>query len=194
MKTFTTERIEAELGHRFGAEAFRPRGDIDRPFTPAELRDFAREPFVHLGNHTANHAILTNYAPDQARRQIEAAQESLAEMTGVRPTSIAYPNGAFSRPIVEACDDLGLRVGFTVRPVKNALIGVGGIADGGLPANLRLGRFMLEGDSSFATQCRTYRSDFLLYSVLRGGLPAALPRPVVRHELSRTNSLGRTNE
>ena len=69
MKTKTTEQIESELTRRFGADAFQPRGEIDRPFTPPELRDFACEPYVHLGNHTANHAILTNYAPDQARAQ-----------------------------------------------------------------------------------------------------------------------------
>src|SRR5205823_4955205 len=108
MKTRTTEQIEAELTHRFGADAFRPRGAIDRPFTPAELRDFAREPLVHLGNHTANHAILTNYPLEQARAQVLAAQESLAEMTGERPSAIAYPNGAFNTAIVQACDDLGL--------------------------------------------------------------------------------------
>ena len=95
LKRKTTEEIEAELKHRFGADAFQPRGELDRPFTPAELRDFAREPHVHLGNHTANHAILTNYTPDEARSQIRAAQDSLAEMTGVRPTAIAYPNGSF---------------------------------------------------------------------------------------------------
>src|SRR6185437_1261239 len=40
MKRKTTEQIEEELMRRFGDDAFRPRGDIDRPFTPAELREF----------------------------------------------------------------------------------------------------------------------------------------------------------
>ena len=76
LKSQTTEWIEAELKVRFGADAFQPRGDVDRPFTPAELREFALLPHVHLGNHTANHAILTNYPPDEIRSQILRAQEA----------------------------------------------------------------------------------------------------------------------
>jgi peptidoglycan/xylan/chitin deacetylase (PgdA/CDA1 family) len=166
MKTRTTEQIEAELTRQFGAEALRPRGDIDRPFTPGELREFAREPFVHLGNHTANHAILTNYAPDEARAQIRAAQDALAEMTGIRPRAIAYPNGAFSASVVEACGDLGLTIGFTVRPIKNALPESAGRPPG---PSLSLGRFMLEGTLPLESQCRTYRSDLLLYALCRAG-------------------------
>jgi peptidoglycan/xylan/chitin deacetylase (PgdA/CDA1 family) len=182
MKTKTTEEIESELKHRFGGDAFRPRGAIDRPFTPAELRDFAREPYVQLGNHTANHAILTNYTPDQARAQIRAAQDSLAEMTGLRPCAIAYPNGAYSRSIVQACVDLGLMIGFTVRPVKNSLR-----ADARSPSGLRLGRFTLEGEFPLETQCRTYRSDVLLYALFRAGYLRLFRgrRQEIRHVLSR---------
>ena len=36
MKSKTTHQIEAELRAEFGADAFIPRSDIDRPFTPAE--------------------------------------------------------------------------------------------------------------------------------------------------------------
>ncbi|MDR3632793.1 MAG: polysaccharide deacetylase family protein [Isosphaeraceae bacterium] len=121
LKSLTTEQIEAELVARFGADALKPRGDIDRPFTPDELRAFARHPLVHLGNHTANHAILTNYSAEDAHAQILRAQEALEEMTGARPRTIAFPNGARSGPVVQTCAELGLRVGFTIRPAKNAL-------------------------------------------------------------------------
>ena len=74
LKGMRTEEIEAMLVARFGAGALTPRGDVDRPFTPAELRDFAACPYVHLGNHTANHAILTNYTPEEVREQVAGAQ------------------------------------------------------------------------------------------------------------------------
>jgi len=164
LKSRTTEWIEAELKARFGADAFRPRGDIDRPFTPAELRELARLPHVHLGNHTANHAILTNYPPDEIRSQILRAQEALTAMTGVCPKMIAYPNGARSEQIERICGELGLKVGFTVRPAKNALP----IARHP-PALLRLGRFALYGEIPIEAQCRMYRSDLLLYGLLRSG-------------------------
>jgi peptidoglycan/xylan/chitin deacetylase (PgdA/CDA1 family) len=164
LKSKRTEQIEAELTARFGPRAFEPRGDVDRPFSPSELRAFARSPYVHLGNHTANHAILTNYSPEQVRAQILGAQEALREMTGVRPGAIAYPNGAYSGRILEACGDIGLKVGFTVRPEKNPLP-----LDARSPGLLQLGRFALEGDGLIEAQCRTYRSDLLLYGLFRDG-------------------------
>lgn len=166
LKSKRTEQIEAELTERFGPSAFQPRGDIDRPFTPAELREFARHNFVHLGNHTANHAILTNYTTEQVRSQIVRAQEELREMTGITPSVIAYPNGALSRSIVQTCVESGLKVGFTVRPKKNALP-----LDPCSPSLLRLGRFApeVEGDAPIEVQCRTYRSDLLLYGLFREG-------------------------
>ena len=164
MKSMETEKIEKELTARFGPKAFTPRSDIDRPFTPNELREFAGNPHVHLGNHTANHAILTNYDGRHVRQQIQDAQDSLQEMTGKTPTAIAYPNGAHNDDIVKASGELGLKVGFTVRPEKHALP----LAADGTDL-LRLGRFCPHNDNSMVSQCRTYRSDFLLYGKLRGG-------------------------
>ena len=162
LKSKTSEQIEVELRAEFGDDAFIPRGDIDRPFTPAELRDFARAPYVYLGNHTANHAILTNYTPDEVRAQIRMAQESLTELTGVCPRAIAYPNGAYSDAIVRTCRDLGLELGFTIAPVKNRVP-----LDHNSPNAFRLGRFALHGEIPIEIQCRTCRSDLLLYSTFR---------------------------
>jgi peptidoglycan/xylan/chitin deacetylase (PgdA/CDA1 family) len=161
LKSLRTEEIESRLVDRFGPNTLNPRGDIDRPFTPTELRQFAANPYVHLGNHTANHAILTNYTADEIRAQIKRGQESLSEMAGVTPIAIAYPNGAHTNQIVDICSDLGLKLGFTVRPHKTPL-----------PLNgdlLRIGRFCPHAEASMESQCRTYRSDFLLYGKFRAG-------------------------
>ena len=162
MKSMRTEQIEAELISRFGPRALVPQSDIDRPFTPRELREFANHPRVRLGNHTANHAILTNYSADEVRRQISGAQEALQSMTGVTPTSIAYPNGAYDENIIGVCRSMGLQVGFNVRPAKNLLPPHD--ASTGL---LRLNRFCPAGDVQMDSQCRTYRSDLLLYGLFR---------------------------
>ena len=164
MKSMRTEQIESELKAKFGDQAFQPRGDIDRPFTPTELREFSSNKWVHLGNHTANHAILTNYTLDEVSRQVQGAQDSLQEMTGKTPIAIAYPNGANNPQIVQACREIGLKVGFTVRPAKNI------IPLGEKSSDLmRLHRFCPTADGPIVSQCRTYRSDFLLYGMLRGG-------------------------
>lgn len=164
MKALTTEQIEQALIDRFGPDVLRPRGDIDRPFTPDELRDFAQCPFVSLGNHTANHAILTNYLADAMREQLQGCQAALREMTGTTPVAIAYPNGANDAGVVQASRDAGLRLGFTIRPQKTALPLD---ADGDGP--LRIGRFCPHGEGPMLTQCRTYRSDVLLYGLFRDG-------------------------
>ena len=164
LKSLRTEEIERQLTGRFGAAAFVPRGDIDRPFTPDELREFARSPLVHLGNHTAHHAILTNYEPHEMRDQLRRAQVALREITGTEPLAVAYPNGAHDDEVIDACRDVGLKLGATTRPAKNDLP---------LERNsrelLRLGRFSTHGAGRILSQCQTYRSDLLLYGWFRDG-------------------------
>jgi peptidoglycan/xylan/chitin deacetylase (PgdA/CDA1 family) len=159
LKSLRTEDIEAKLLEQFGPQALTPRSDIDRPFTADELSAFARHPLVHIGNHTANHAILTNYTPDEIRAQLQGAQEALTEMTGVSPIAVAYPNGGHDDTVVRIAREVGLKVGVTVRPSKNPLR-----TDTDL---LRLGRFCPDGPMPIRTQCRTFRSDVLLYGLFR---------------------------
>lgn len=159
LKSLRTETIEAQLLERFGPDALTPRTDIDRPFTTDELAAFSRHPLVHLGNHTANHAILTNYTPAEVRAQLQDAQRALIEITGITPVSIAYPNGGHDDTVVRIAREVGLKVGVTVRPSKNRLRGNGDL--------LRLGRFCPDGDMPMPTQCRTFRSDVLLYGLFR---------------------------
>jgi peptidoglycan/xylan/chitin deacetylase (PgdA/CDA1 family) len=159
MKRLRTEEIEANLLERFGTDALTPRTDIDRPMTPTELREFARHPLVHIGNHTANHAILTNYTPDEIRQQLAVCQSALAEMTGKTPIAIAYPNGGHDDTVVRIAREVGLTVGVTVRPAKNRL--------GPASDLLRLNRFCPDGPMPMRTQCRTFRSDVLIYGMFR---------------------------
>jgi len=162
-KHLHTEEIEARLCWRFGPRAFNPRGDIDRPFTPAELRDFARSRHVYIGNHTAGHAILTNYLSAEIRVQIQSAQETLREITGITPMAIAYPNGAYNDAIAQTSQELGLKVGFTTRQHKNPLP-----LESQATSLLTLGRFCLHDGSPILSQCRTCRADSPhLYPIFR---------------------------
>ena len=164
MKSLKTEQIESDLKSRFGAAALTPRGEIDRPFTPSELRDFARHPNVRIGNHTANHAILLNYPDDEIRQQVNGAQDFLHELTGKRPTAIAYPNGGHDDRIVKICSDAGVKIGFTIRPEKTSVP-----HDADSAGAMRLGRFCPHDESPMKTQCLTYRSDVALYGRMRAG-------------------------
>jgi peptidoglycan/xylan/chitin deacetylase (PgdA/CDA1 family) len=183
LKSLRTEQIEQQLEEVFGQQAFQPRGDVDRPFTTDELRNFARHEFVTLGNHTAHHAILTNYTPAEMRQQLRDAQDALRQITGTAPIAIAYPNGDHDNRVLQACRDTGLKIGFTIRPEKNRLSINPASQD-----RLRLGRFSTHGASPILTQCRTYRSDILLYGMFRDGYLRFIRRPRLSH-CNPTNSL-----
>jgi peptidoglycan/xylan/chitin deacetylase (PgdA/CDA1 family) len=121
LKRLTAEEIETRLTARYGPRVLEPVGDLDRPFTTAELVRFGRSPLVTLGNHTRNHAILINYDRTGAAAQIRAAQQDLTGWTGRAPAAIAYPNGDFDGDAVTEAREAGLRIGVTVRPGLNRL-------------------------------------------------------------------------
>jgi len=159
-----TEEVEFDLRKKFGVDALRPVGELDRPFTPCELREFAGHRLVSLGNHTKNHAILTNYSLAEAREQIRGGQKAIEEMTGKMPEMISYPNGNSNAEIEQMAREIGLPLGVVVRGGKNRL-----------PLNVRahqamtLKRFILWGDREIDAQCRATRSSFSLER-LRGAL------------------------
>ena len=117
----TTAQIEDELATRFGVDAFEPRGESDRPFSPDELRALAQHPLVHLGNHTQSHAALSSYPLSDAIREIESCQTDLKNITGSAPLVIAYPNGAFGPEHLEAARDCGLKLGLGTTSKRDGL-------------------------------------------------------------------------
>ncbi len=157
LKKWKHGQIEQYLIENFGAKVLNPVCDIDRPFNPQELKAFSKEPFVHLGNHTANHAILTNYSYEEVQNEIRLAQNSLLSITGLIPVIIAYPSDNWSEEVLTIAKDEGLKLGITVNPGKNFL-----------PMNLEginpflIRRFTLWGDRDIRKQCARFRSDIHL--------------------------------
>jgi peptidoglycan/xylan/chitin deacetylase (PgdA/CDA1 family) len=121
LKTKKHDYIDRYLVENFGNGSLKPISDIDRTFTPLELKKFSEEKYVHIGNHTSDHAILTNYEADEARKQIVQAQNDLLEITGKLPTYISFPNGNYSEDIVKISGDAGLTVGTTTIHSTNYL-------------------------------------------------------------------------
>jgi peptidoglycan/xylan/chitin deacetylase (PgdA/CDA1 family) len=162
-KRLKTAAVESDLNLRFGESALKPVTDLDRPFRPSELKNFAKHPLVSLGNHTKGHAILTNYSDEEVGAQIEGAQNDIFEMTGKRPEIIAYPNGNISPAIQAIAWNAGLRLGIGTSPGKNRL-----------PLRIDTGeammmkRFTLWGDRGIDTQCRVSRSRLSLYRSFEG--------------------------
>lgn len=119
LKREVHDRIDEYLVREFGEAALRPDGDNDRPMTPGELTAFACHPLVHIGNHTHNHGILTNYSFDGILKQLDLAQDRLERWTGSRPRTISYPNGNYSPEVVRAARSAGFELGLTLRPERN---------------------------------------------------------------------------
>jgi len=175
-KRLTTAAVESDLRLQFGDAALSPVADLDRPFRVAELEEFAKHPLVFMGNHTKDHAILTNYSDAEARKQISDGQKDIFEMTGRMPEMIAYPNGKASPAIQAAAWDAGLRLGVGVCPGKNR---VPLQVDTGRAMEMK--RFTLWGDAEIEMQCRISRSSLSLYRSFRdirtridAGLPSVM--------------------
>src|SRR5581483_5848129 len=110
-KRLRTCEIESRLKKVYGPNALVPVSDLDRPFTPSELKQFATHPLVTIGNHTQDHAILTNYSAVDQQAQILAAQDDIREICGRIPVIISYPNGNYSSETTELAQSCGLQLG-----------------------------------------------------------------------------------
>ncbi len=162
LKSRTHDEIEAYIVANFSSNSLKPVSDIDRPFTPDELRAFSEEKYVFLGNHTSDHGILANYTEGGARSQILGAQKTLFEMTGLLPSAISYPCGSYTGEVIKIAKEIGLRSGVTVESRKN-YFPIGPAGDD----IMKLGRFTLWGGSDLIDQCRFYHSEFSLYKKYR---------------------------
>jgi len=158
LKSKTSKEIEKYLKDLFGDESFIPLSDIDRPFTPSELMEFSKEKYVFLGNHTNDHAILTNYSSNEVKKQVLSAQTTLKDITGLTPIIISYPNGGYSKEIIRISKEIGCKFGITSDYRKNYLP-----LDSQNDNLMRLGRFLIEGKTNLRKQCELLRSDIVLY-------------------------------
>ena len=157
MKSKTHIDIESYVREQFGPSSLRPVGDLDRPMTASELKEFAAHELVHIGNHTSDHALLTNYDAAGVKDQIATAQDQLKSMLGEAPKIISYPNGNHSDEICRIASEVGLECGITVRPNKNLLP-----MNNAPLANMKLGRFMPSGNEDIEEQAFNIRSDVRL--------------------------------
>jgi len=162
-KRMNTAQIESAINARLGKAALCPVSDLDRPFTAAELKKFSAHPLVFLGNHTRDHAILTNYSSAGLREQIWSCQEAIREISGKRPEIIAYPNGNCSSEILAAAREAGLQFGLLANPGRNHLP-----FKSASDAALALRRFTLWGDRPVEAQCLASRSPLSIARFFQG--------------------------
>lgn len=125
LKNYNYAYIDRYIEQNFGIKSSKPWSDIDRPFTEAELNEISQNPFVTIGNHTHNHAILTNYNKEEIKEEFALSNKILFDITGIIPISTAFPNGNFNNLVLEVAEEVGFRFAFTTQsgvnylPIKN---------------------------------------------------------------------------
>lgn len=105
------------LAARHGVDAL----DITAALTmdSGELARLSHHPLVSLGSHTPGHRALSRLSEADARQEMQNSADWLEQLTGRRPTTIAYPYGttwAVSEREPRIAADLGYRVGVTTQP------------------------------------------------------------------------------
>ena len=121
------------------------------------MRSFSKEKYVCIGNHTKNHAILTNYIKHEIIEEISLAQNYLIQILGYKPKSFAYPNGNYSIDAFEALKFLNIPVAITTRPGKIKVEKINSQF-----FNLELNRTVIWGNKSILNQCILASSPFQL--------------------------------
>jgi peptidoglycan/xylan/chitin deacetylase (PgdA/CDA1 family) len=162
LKLKRSEDIQKILINLLGKTGFRPISDIDRPFTPSELKDFSQEKYVFIGNHTSDHSILTNYSSNEIKLQLLNAQKTIYDITGITPILISYPDGNYSNEVIRISKEMGFKLGFTVYPKKNYLP-----IDIQTDGCMELNRFDLVDDIRLVNQCELFRSDIITSGQIR---------------------------
>lgn len=160
----TTER-EEYFQNNYGEEASIPVGEIDRPFNPDELRAFANDRHVYIGNHTSHHAVLTQCSEQEIMLQITSAQHEIEEMVGTRPSLISYPNGEYSERVISIALAAGLKGGMTTKNITNYFP-----VDFESMLPFRFGRYNLYQDQSISAQCRKQNAKLTMETVILSGI------------------------
>lgn len=160
LRRMSAPEVNDYLLTEYGPEALRPVGDLDRPLTVGELRELGGSPWVEIGNHTLDHAVLTRCSTAQADAQITGAQQWLTEVMGEPAFVIAYPNGDCNETVAELARAQGLRLGVTVVPENNSL-------PLSPDARMQLGRFRIVFDHRERPRMRAVGSAVQLTAAAR---------------------------
>ncbi len=119
VKTLRVAKIKDYISQEFGQAAFKPMNDIDRPMSIEEFKNFAGQPFVHIGNHTHNHEVLGNLTEIEIEDEITVSQNLIKEITGIQPDFISYPYGSYSSKVIYVAKRHNFKLGITTLQKKN---------------------------------------------------------------------------
>lgn len=125
----TLDRLIALLPHdRLVAladalEALLDRSERDLPpstrlMTWDEVRSLAAAG-LDVGGHTVNHAVLSNLALSDVRRELAGCRDAIAARIGRPPRHFAYPNGYYTPSVQRAVAEAGFEAAVTIEDEEN---------------------------------------------------------------------------
>lgn len=84
--------IKKYIRNKFGENSFTPKSNIDRPFTPLELKEFSSNNLVTIGNHTLDHTNLNILNYKDVSKKIIDADKKIELLTGSSEKIFSFPN------------------------------------------------------------------------------------------------------
>ena len=104
------ERAAAILTHSRGYSEDR---STDRFMDWREAQALYKDGTFAIGSHCCTHTPLTKLEPAEVAQELNRSSARIAQMTGFRPVTMAYPNGDCSTTIAAATRDAGYELAFT---------------------------------------------------------------------------------
>ena len=86
----------------------------DQVLSPGEILEMHRAG-VSFGSHTHTHQILTSIPTELVDSELRQSKSAIEELLGQPCTTLAYPNGDWSREVKQLASTLGFRVAVTTQ-------------------------------------------------------------------------------
>jgi peptidoglycan/xylan/chitin deacetylase (PgdA/CDA1 family) len=107
-KAFPYSEIERQITKIFISKNNKLRTFI----SPEEIQEMAQGK-IEFGSHTVNHAILTEESEDTIDEELLQSKKTLEKIVGQTIDMISYPNGKYSKKIIQKARSFGYKYGFT---------------------------------------------------------------------------------
>jgi hypothetical protein len=120
IKTLSPEqRFDAlsELNHQFNLEALLSEVSSEawEIMSAEQLIALSKSPFVEIGAHGHWHSNLGNIPHTAAIEDLKFSKETLESLLGKSINLLAYPDGSYTRDLIDAAEELGFSHQLAVR-------------------------------------------------------------------------------
>lgn len=162
LRTKPFDDIHSHITDRWGKHAMRSSNDLDRPLSLDEFKEVAREPLVHVGNHTFHHTTLPFQTEIGIHKELRLAEEFFERELGKKPNVVSYPNGDYGDSIIAICEQRGYELGMTIDARRNAYG-----KNAASSQRLSLGRYTLSGERDVKRQAKSIAQPYSVSGAIR---------------------------